>query len=141
MDARAHTLYTISHNKPTCVRFLCAVRGLMQAFLQGGCRQRNSPYDLQILWGKMNAQIESLPSPYRKAMVQLRDHFFKCHHHLIVLYRTDDAQRSKHNEETQSRLPRPDALHGMGCHQPVHGGNAGEVHHQHCRDNVRISGP
>lgn len=55
--------------------------------------QKYSLYDLQILGGKMNAQIERLPSPYRKAMARLRDHFFKCHHHLLVLYRTGEFAR------------------------------------------------
>lgn len=52
-----------------------------------------SLYDLQVLGGKMNAQIARLPSSYREPMVQLRDHFFKCHHHLIVLHRRGDFKK------------------------------------------------
>jgi len=55
--------------------------------------QKYSLYDIQILGGKMNTQIERLPSPYRKAMARLRDHFFKCHHNLIVLYRSGEFVR------------------------------------------------
>ncbi|MFA4826171.1 MAG: DUF2115 domain-containing protein [Methanoregula sp.] len=55
--------------------------------------QKYSLNDLQILGGKMNTEIEHLPSTYRKAMVQLRDHVFTCHHHLIVLHRSGEFAR------------------------------------------------
>lgn len=41
----------------------------------------------------MNAQIERLPFPYRKAMVQLREHFFQRYHHLILLDRSGEFGR------------------------------------------------
>jgi hypothetical protein len=49
---------------------------------------RYSLFDLQIIGGRLNSEIERLPSPYREAIrPYFREQLFGKHHELLALYR------------------------------------------------------
>lgn len=48
-----------------------------------------SLFDLQIIGGRLNAEIEKLPSPYREAVAPyFRDQLFRAHHRLLTMHRS-----------------------------------------------------
>jgi len=48
-----------------------------------------SLFDLQIIGGKLNSEVERLPSPYREAIrPYFREQLFGKHHELLTKYRT-----------------------------------------------------
>lgn len=48
-----------------------------------------SIFDLQIIGGKLNGEIEKLPSPYREAVApHFREQLFGKHHRLLALHRS-----------------------------------------------------
>jgi hypothetical protein len=50
--------------------------------------QRYSLFDLQIIGGRLNAEIEQLPSPYREAIrPYFREQLFGKHHRLLAMAR------------------------------------------------------
>ena len=50
--------------------------------------QRYTLFDLQIIGGRLNAEIEKLPSPYREAVgPHFREQLFGKHHLLLAMYR------------------------------------------------------
>jgi hypothetical protein len=50
--------------------------------------QGYSLFDLQIIGGRLNAEIELLPSPYREAIrPYFREQLFGKHHRLLAMYR------------------------------------------------------
>lgn len=50
--------------------------------------QRYSLFDLQIIGGRLNSEIEKLPSPYREAVrPYFRDQIFLKHHQIMAMYR------------------------------------------------------
>jgi uncharacterized protein (UPF0305 family) len=50
--------------------------------------QRYSLFDLQIIGGRLNSEIEKLPSPYREAVrPYFRDQLFKKHHQILAMHR------------------------------------------------------
>lgn len=53
-----------------------------------------SLFDLQIIGGRLNAEIENLPSPYREAVAPFfRDQLFRAHHRLIAMHRSGAFSR------------------------------------------------
>ncbi|MFA6333603.1 MAG: DUF2115 domain-containing protein [Methanoregula sp.] len=49
--------------------------------------QAYSLFDLQIIGGRLNAEIENLPSPYREAVApHFREQIFGRHHRLLSMY-------------------------------------------------------
>jgi uncharacterized protein (UPF0305 family) len=53
--------------------------------------QQYSLFDLQIIGGRLNSEIEKLPSPYREAILPyFREQLFGKYHELMVLYRSGD---------------------------------------------------
>jgi uncharacterized protein (UPF0305 family) len=51
--------------------------------------QTYSLFDLQIIGGRLNAEIEQLPSPYREAVSpHFREQLFGKHHRLLALHRS-----------------------------------------------------
>ncbi|MDD1693996.1 MAG: DUF2115 domain-containing protein [Methanoregula sp.] len=58
--------------------------------------QKYSLFDLQIIGGKLNTEIEVLPSPYREAIrPYFREQVFGKHHHLLAMYRSRAFDRMK----------------------------------------------
>jgi hypothetical protein len=50
--------------------------------------ERYSLFDLQIIGGRLNSEIEQLPSPYREAVrLHFREQLFGAHHRIMTLYR------------------------------------------------------
>lgn len=50
--------------------------------------RRYSIFDLQIIGGRLNSEIERLPSPYREAVrPYFRDQIFKKHHQILAMDR------------------------------------------------------
>ncbi|MDD1685834.1 DUF2115 domain-containing protein [Methanoregula sp.] len=53
-----------------------------------------SLFDLQIIGGRLNAEIENLPSPYREAVApHFRNQLFGQHHRLLSLYHKGEYDR------------------------------------------------
>ena len=51
--------------------------------------QNYSLFDLQIIGGRLNGEIEQLPSPYREAVApHFREQLFGKHHRLLALHRS-----------------------------------------------------
>jgi len=51
--------------------------------------QKYSLFDLQIIGGRLNAEIERLPSPYRESIrPHFREQLFGKHHLLLAMYRS-----------------------------------------------------
>jgi len=51
--------------------------------------QKYSLFDLQIIGGRLNAEIERLPSPYREAVrPYFREQLFGKHHRLLAMHRS-----------------------------------------------------
>lgn len=49
---------------------------------------RYSIFDLQIIGGRLNSEVEKLPSPYREAVrPYFRDQLFGTHHRIMEMYR------------------------------------------------------
>jgi uncharacterized protein (UPF0305 family) len=58
--------------------------------------QQYSLFDLQIIGGRLNSEIERLPSPYREAVrPYFRDQLFKKHHQILMMDRTSQFQHFK----------------------------------------------
>jgi uncharacterized protein (UPF0305 family) len=56
--------------------------------------QRYSLFDLQIIGGRLNTEIERLPSPYREAIrPYFREQLFGRHHLLLAMYRSRAFER------------------------------------------------
>jgi len=56
--------------------------------------QRYSLFDLQIIGGRLNSEIEKLPSPYREAVRPFfRDQIFKKHHEILAMERGSPFQK------------------------------------------------
>jgi uncharacterized protein (UPF0305 family) len=56
--------------------------------------QRYSLFDLQIIGGRLNSEIERLPSPYREAVrPYFRDQLFKKHHQILAMHRDNRFQK------------------------------------------------
>jgi len=56
--------------------------------------QEYSLFDLQIIGGRLNAEIEKLPSPYREAVrPHFREQLFGKHHLLFAMYRSRAFER------------------------------------------------
>lgn len=55
--------------------------------------ERYSIFDLQIIGGRLNSEIEKLPSPYREAVLpHFREQLFGKHHQLMAMYRNRSFQ-------------------------------------------------
>jgi len=53
-----------------------------------------SLFDLQIIGGRLNTEIEKLPSPYREAVAPyFRDQLFRAHHRLLSMHRSGAFRR------------------------------------------------
>ena len=53
-----------------------------------------SLFDLQIIGGRLNAEIEMLPSPYREAVAPFfRAQLFSAHHRLLSMHRSGTLRR------------------------------------------------
>jgi len=64
-----------------------------------------SLFDLQIIGGRLNSEIERLPSPYREAIrPYFREQLFGKHHQLLALDRNGTFRRD------MSPIRDPDAL-------------------------------
>lgn len=63
-----------------------------------------SLFDLQIIGGRLNNEIEKLPSPYREAIrPYFREQLFGNHHHLLAMYHNREFGRMNdpiHDMET-----------------------------------------
>jgi uncharacterized protein (UPF0305 family) len=56
--------------------------------------QRYSLFDLQIIGGRLNTEIERLPSPYREAICPyFREQLFGRHHLLLAMHRSRAFER------------------------------------------------
>jgi len=56
--------------------------------------QKYSPFDLQIIGGRLNAEIEKLPSPYREAIRPcFREQLFGKHHLLLAMHHSRAFER------------------------------------------------
>jgi uncharacterized protein (UPF0305 family) len=56
--------------------------------------QKYSLFDLQIIGGKLNTEIERLPAPYREAIrPHFREQLFGRHHLLLAMYRGKAFER------------------------------------------------
>jgi uncharacterized protein (UPF0305 family) len=56
--------------------------------------QRYSLFDLQIIGGRLNTEIERLPSPYREAIrPYFREQLFGKHHVLLAMHRSRSFER------------------------------------------------
>ncbi|MDD4138546.1 MAG: DUF2115 domain-containing protein [Methanoregula sp.] len=56
--------------------------------------QKYTLFDLQIIGGRLNAEIEMLPSPYREAVAPyFREQSFGNHHRLLTLYHKKEFDR------------------------------------------------
>ena len=52
--------------------------------------ERYSLFDLQIIGGRLNSEVERLPSPYRESVrPYFRDQLFGMHHRIMEMYRKD----------------------------------------------------
>jgi len=57
--------------------------------LLAGVMENYSLFDLQIIGGRLNSEIEKLPSPYREAIrPYFREQLFGKHHQLMSMYRS-----------------------------------------------------
>lgn len=55
-----------------------------------------SLFDLQIIGGRLNAEIEKLPSPYREAVAPyFRDQLFRAHHRLLSMHKNGAFRQLK----------------------------------------------
>jgi len=62
--------------------------GLVRALVRE--LERYSIFDLQIIGGRLNSEIEKLPSPYREAVLpHFREQLFGKHHQLMAMYRNN----------------------------------------------------
>jgi uncharacterized protein (UPF0305 family) len=53
--------------------------------------QTYSLFDLQIIGGRLNSEIEKLPSPYREAILPyFREQLFGKHHEIMAIHRSGD---------------------------------------------------
>jgi uncharacterized protein (UPF0305 family) len=53
--------------------------------------QKYSIFDLQIIGGRLNSEIERLPSPYREAILPyFREQMFGKHHQILAMYRSGE---------------------------------------------------
>jgi uncharacterized protein (UPF0305 family) len=60
--------------------------------------QRYSLFDLQIIGGRLNSEIERLPSPYREAVrPYFRDQLFKKHHQILAMDRNHEFRKLNGN--------------------------------------------
>lgn len=58
--------------------------------------QEYSLFDLQIIGGRLNSEIEKLPSPYREAVLPFfRQQLFGRHHLLVAMYNSGEFDRLK----------------------------------------------
>ena len=56
--------------------------------------QKYSLFDLQIIGGRLNSEIERLPSPYREAILPyFREQLFGKHHELMAMFRSGDREK------------------------------------------------
>lgn len=63
-------------------------KGELGAVIAREC-QKYSLFDLQIIGGRLNAEIEKLPSPYREAVrPYFREQLFGKHHRLLSMHRS-----------------------------------------------------
>jgi uncharacterized protein (UPF0305 family) len=52
--------------------------------------ERYSIFDLQIIGGRLNSEIEQLPSPYREAVLpHFREQLFGKHHRIMAMHRSN----------------------------------------------------
>ena len=66
--------------------------------------QNYSMFDLQIIGGRLNSEIDNLPSPYRESIRPFfREQLFGRHHQLLAMHHARDFARMKnpiHDPET-----------------------------------------
>lgn len=81
--------YTADHVRALAERLRSArTRGELGEILAREVK-KYSLFDLQIIGGRLNAEIEKLPSPYREAVAPFfRDQLFRAHHRLISMHRS-----------------------------------------------------
>ena len=86
--------YTPDHVRAISERLRSArTRGELGEIL--ACEVGNySLFDLQIIGGRLNAEIEMLPPPYREAVAPFfRDQLFRAHHRLLSMHRSGEFRR------------------------------------------------
>ncbi|PKG32395.1 DUF2115 domain-containing protein [Methanoregula sp.] len=86
--------YTAEHVRAIAVRLRSAcTRGELGEILAREVR-KYSLFDLQIIGGRLNAEIEMLPSPYREAVAPyFRDQLFRAHHRLLSMHKSGALYR------------------------------------------------
>jgi len=86
--------YTPDHVRAIAERLQSArTRGELGEILASEA-EKYSLFDLQIIGGRLNAEIEKLPSPYREAVAPFfRDQLFLAHHRLLSMHRSGAFRR------------------------------------------------
>jgi hypothetical protein len=102
MDDVTTRMDSITGDHDQVSREICAVAELMRTAKTNGELgsilsrelQKYSLFDLQIIGGRLNTEIERLPSPYRESIrPHFREQLFGRHHLLLAMYRSRAFER------------------------------------------------
>jgi len=76
-----------------------------------------SLFDLQIIGGRLNTEIERLPSPYREAIrPYFREQLFGKHHQLLALYRSGAFRQNTRPLQDPEALEKFCSMLPEGCY-------------------------